>query len=297
MPVQWAQGGGGGQYHGTVKLFNQQKGWGMIACEQTQQQYGKDVFFMKSAIANGLVTSGERVRFSIRTEAKGPVATEVQSLSYSGLQPVAYGMGGYPMMGAVPPYLGVAGQLQTAAAMGQLPLLASAIVPRLPPANQTYYGTIISFNEEKGWGFISCEVTKKLFNKDVFVMRGVLKGVEVKANDFVSFKVEMGMKGPQAAELAVLPPGCIGADGRPGQTFEGTVKKFDAEKGWGFVEGDDIAKAFGKDIFVHKRELSDQAPTSGDRVTFTVEMDNNGQPQAKNVTVTVQALAASPCSK
>lgn len=159
-----------------------------------------------------------------------------------------------------------------------------AMPPKVNYSNQTFFGVVSNFNEEKGWGFVDCEATKAIFNKDVFLSRTALSGHAVEPGTLVSFKVEVGMKGPQATSLSLLPPGSI-SNGGLGQTFQGTIKLFHEDKGWGFIEGEAVRQIFGKDIFIHKRELRDQVPQQGDEVTFTVGMDNNGQPQAKNVSV------------
>jgi len=268
MQAGYVHGNGGGKFVGTVKLFNQQKGWGMVSCELTQQIYHKDIFFMKSGVPGGNISTGAKVRFAIRIEAKGPVAFDVQPLNCTnvGMQPLNY-LTGLPLV-----------SLSSG-------LIGAALSGRLPSSSHILYGTVMSFNEEKGWGFIHCEATKKLFNKDVFVMKNILKGIAIKIGDLVFFKMEMGMRGPQATEISVLLPGSIGADGQPGRRFKGVIKMFDAEKGWGFIEGQEVKDTFGKDLFIHKRELGEMQdlPQVGAEVSFTVELDNRGQPQAKNV--------------
>jgi len=64
----------------------------------------------------------------------------------------------------------------------------------------------------------------------------------------------------------------------------GTVKWFNSEKGFGFIEQEDG----GKDVFVHYRQInnSDQGRVSlneGQRVTFEIGEGQKG-PQAENVT-------------
>lgn len=64
---------------GTVKWFNDQKGFGFITPESGQ----KDVFVHQSAIiANGFrsLAEGDRVEFSIEQGAKGPAAANVSKI-------------------------------------------------------------------------------------------------------------------------------------------------------------------------------------------------------------------------
>ncbi|NLE22010.1 MAG: cold shock domain-containing protein [Actinobacteria bacterium] len=62
---------------------------------------------------------------------------------------------------------------------------------------------------------------------------------------------------------------------------EGTVKWFNAAKGYGFISRED-----GDDLFVHFREIQmDGFRTleEGDRVVFDVTEGQNGKMQASNV--------------
>jgi CspA family cold shock protein len=59
---------------------------------------------------------------------------------------------------------------------------------------------------------------------------------------------------------------------------EGTVKFFNRNKGFGFINGDD-----GKDYFVHETGLAQGVSIDeGDRVTFDVTEGDRG-PKAENV--------------
>ena len=65
--------------------------------------------------------------------------------------------------------------------------------------------------------------------------------------------------------------------------FKGTVKWFNAEKGFGFITKDEG----GEDVFVHFTGISRdgyKTLTDGQRVTFEITEGNRG-PQAVNVNV------------
>ena len=60
--------------------------------------------------------------------------------------------------------------------------------------------------------------------------------------------------------------------------MEGTVKWFNGEKGYGFIEGDN------GDFFVHSSQLNGQVLNEGDRVTFEPVEGDRG-PQAHDVQI------------
>eukprot|EP00928_Gymnodinium_smaydae_P045663 TRINITY_DN30400_c0_g1_i1.p1 TRINITY_DN30400_c0_g1~~TRINITY_DN30400_c0_g1_i1.p1 ORF type:complete len:349 (+),score=64.39 TRINITY_DN30400_c0_g1_i1:146-1048(+) len=271
-------------------------------------EYGKDIFFLKSAVG-GHIQEGAHVRFSVKMDFNGPVATDIEvpgvptAVAGAALPPLAFsqptvlashpalahagyaalGCGG-PVVMARGPVVGGSQALMSAYGLvPQHPATAST-APRLPGKEQVFLGHVKSYNEEKGWGHISCEALHKVFNKDLFLMSGQLNGQVVTAGTLVSFKVSEGKQGPLAVEVSVIPPDAIGSEAVPGRRFVGTVKAFNVDKGWGFLTSADV-QAFGKDVFFHKRELgdSDHTPANGEEFSFTVEVDSKGLPVAKGV--------------
>ena len=64
---------------GTVKWFNNKKGWGFI-----QKQDGGDVFVHYSAIKGDgykSLAEGDKVRFEVEDAAKGPYAINVEKVA------------------------------------------------------------------------------------------------------------------------------------------------------------------------------------------------------------------------
>jgi len=60
--------------------------------------------------------------------------------------------------------------------------------------------------------------------------------------------------------------------------MKGTVKWYNARKGYGFITGED-----GKEVFVHRTAVSEGISLNdGEKVSFEVETTERG-PQAKNV--------------
>jgi CspA family cold shock protein len=245
-----------GVFVGQCKNWNPDKGWGFITCDAIESIYGKkDIFVMRSAVASGSLTAGEMVKFTVESGIKGIQAGSVQS----------EGMGGHTM-----------GMMNSASGYASPSVVG-------PGQGQMFFGIVKGFNEEKGWGHIDCDGAKKLIGKDMFFMRSALNHQMVAIGSQVSFKITQGQKGPEAAEITVLPPGTIARPGVPGATFNGSIKMFNEAKGWGFIQGGEVAKIFGRDVFVHGKELSGYTPTVGEEVTFSVIINADGRPEAAAV--------------
>jgi len=270
--------GGAGSYTGSIKSWNREKGWGFIECLQTQKMFGKDIFIMKSALSNGTgqVNKGEQVTFQVTQGQKGPEAANVQQVGFGGGAPAAGFLQQMQQMGAPP---------QLLQQMQQMTGMQGGAQAQMGKPGQTHFGSIKSFNEEKGWGHIDCDATRKIHGKDMFVMRSALNGQTVQIGDVVTFAVGMGTKGPQAQDVTVVPAGSLSWDGQPGKVFQGVVKNWNPEKGWGFVTSPDVKQTFGKDIFLNKAAIGDYVPTKDEQVRFSVTIDEQGRGQAVNVSM------------
>eukprot|EP00928_Gymnodinium_smaydae_P003806 TRINITY_DN11342_c0_g1_i2.p1 TRINITY_DN11342_c0_g1~~TRINITY_DN11342_c0_g1_i2.p1 ORF type:complete len:328 (-),score=55.29 TRINITY_DN11342_c0_g1_i2:12-995(-) len=147
------------------------------------------------------------------------------------------------------------------------------------------FGEVKSYDEAKGWGFVTSEYAFQLYGKDVFVMREAAGRECIHPGALVSFQVDMTPKGPQAVDLRVLPPASFSSPSSPdSRLLCGVVKSFVEQKGYGFVTSDEIQNLFRKDIFLHVYDLRPgEMPSPGDEVRFKVELGTMGQLVAKSV--------------
>jgi len=76
---------------------------------------------------------------------------------------------------------------------------------------------------------------------------------------------------PQQPPQQQMPPG----------RFRGRIKAFNMEKGFGFIECSEAHAQYGRDTFLHKAHIGDL--TVGSEVTFAVELNKQGMPQARDL--------------
>jgi len=75
--------------------------------------------------------------------------------------------------------------------------------------------------------------------------------------------------------MGMPPPGA-----GPGR-FMGHIKSFNVKQGYGFIDCPEARVHFGRDVFLHRRLMGDLE--EGDQVTFTVEPNEKGMPQARDI--------------
>lgn len=273
--IKESEGPKGPSYFGTIKSFSLARGWGFVECPETEAIYGKDILVLKDELAGASVDRGQRVYFTVTQGRNGPLATDIQLLVPAGAAAQMRSQGMFNLRAAAPTIGAI-----TNGDGGRQPKRA-----RASEHGEVLCGSIKSFDEEKGWGFVTGEAILKLYGKDVFISKAALHGQAVSQGDQVMFTVEMGMKGPMAGSVTVLPGGTLVVEGTPGNVFTGTIKSFNVEKGWGFITSEETTNLFGKDLFLHKRELGslDPPPNAGDQVQFSVQLSDKGRPEAARV--------------
>lgn len=72
------------------------------------------------------------------------------------------------------------------------------------------------------------------------------------------------------------------------QVLEGKVKSYNQQKGFGFIECDAVKQQYKRDVFLHKQQA--EGLQAGDCVNFEVELNQQGNPQARNVVKIVPAM-------
>mmetsp|Transcript_25159 Transcript_25159/g.55147 ORF Transcript_25159/g.55147 Transcript_25159/m.55147 type:complete len:265 (+) Transcript_25159:64-858(+) len=88
---------------------------------------------------------------------------------------------------------------------------------------------------------------------------------------------------PQAAPAMADGTGA-GYSGYDGRRFEGVIKTYNAQKGFGFIKSDEFIQVWGQevDIFVHKNNIAAEFNLN-DTVSFRVHLNSQGRPQAQEV--------------
>mmetsp|Transcript_44351 Transcript_44351/g.77911 ORF Transcript_44351/g.77911 Transcript_44351/m.77911 type:complete len:373 (+) Transcript_44351:126-1244(+) len=203
---QWQGGNASSRYMGTIVSYDPAKNYGFINSAAGTAAYGKDTFVSSMEIGNFQV--GDSVSFDIAVNKNGQ--PQARNLDMGVPTPPPSATTGIP---APPPAVRPAG-----------PTSWRPTPPPAPPAWATpaanhepwtrggmgremeeeqdprYVGTIHTFNPDKHFGFIQCNETSTLYQKDVFVSDKEIGNFQV--GDTISFRVVLNQRGhPQARDL------------------------------------------------------------------------------------------------
>jgi len=152
-----------------------------------------------------------------------------------------------------------------------------------PTLTRSHTGVVKVFNKIHGFGFITDPDGTDYFVHMVSCKVTSEGGVPV-AGDTVSFDLEPAKSASKAGQMQCC--NVTGGSGLPlkkgGGANQGQCKSFDAEKGWGFIVGEN-----DEDIFFHAKGITDHStPTKGDWLSFDLEESKSkpGQMVAENIT-------------
>ena len=169
--------------------------------------------------------------------------------------------------------------------------------PSAPQASESVEAIVKWFNAEKGFGFVTVAGGSDAFmHARALEMAGrssVPEGARVKV------RIGQGQKGPQVTEVINVdtstaqvtsrterrpsprPSSQRHSDAGPTEECVGTVKWYDAEKGFGFIAQD----RGGKDVFVHATTLDRgglEGLAEGQRVRMQIGRGKKG-PEAQSI--------------
>lgn len=264
---------GSGPFLGILKFIGPK--FAFIACDVTHRHSNKDVFvFLNLLTPNAQV--GSRVSFTLCISDKGepqgenievlPPAGGVQQVQQPIMQQNVPQMRHTVQMGG-----GIAQQPQQAGGRSspQLSQSNQQQTGRKMAERMTIYKGRVKSVHEKGHAFVECHAVSKKYDRDVYFDAEELEFGGLAVGKEVYFVLRHNQKNQPVGQI--VPP--HGA-------FVGTLKEYNPDKGFGFVECSDSHRLFDTDVFIHKNEVEMMNATVGEEVTFAVQLNAKGQPQA-----------------
>jgi cold shock CspA family protein len=184
---------------------------------------------------------------------------------------------------------------------------AKVIDSSLPVANTTDQtneyldGRLKSYHNQSGYGFVISDAVPQ----DIFLSRAELpEDRRVEPGRPCSFVLARDSKGrPQAQQVVWHEPieanGRVSAGPYPSKSderrFQGRIKSMGEE--YGFIESDEVYGLYRRDVYVSRQWLTAlgwKCSESGthQRVSFAVELNAKGQPQAQRIVLEIGEGAA-----
>lgn len=321
------------RFIGTVKSCDSSGNWGHIKCDATQVIYGKDIFLLRSDAPEGVLRQGVIVEFSVRQGQKGPEAYDVKEVSDDASADPANPDAQPELSPALEQAAAqqLAAGLPGSAA--SLALLQAQITATTQAAQaQASLGQAVQAQAAQTWAALlqpqiltpppQLPDASALAAAYMTPQVGVVPGMTMPALPSVGIP-SMGLLGCgawpaasiNAAALAAnaaafgLAAGASVASDRDilletagltekdiiGKAFEGTVKSYDDDKGWGHVNCPETRRILGKDMFMLRSAIigSSSKLKAGDRVRFTVQPGLKGA-EAQDITVIDASARVTP---
>eukprot|EP00933_Yihiella_yeosuensis_P046946 TRINITY_DN4256_c0_g1_i1.p1 TRINITY_DN4256_c0_g1~~TRINITY_DN4256_c0_g1_i1.p1 ORF type:complete len:349 (-),score=57.46 TRINITY_DN4256_c0_g1_i1:431-1477(-) len=284
---------------GVLKKVNYQNGYGFISCPDLHGVFGCDVFVHSKQI--GHIQEGAHVEFAILLNKDNkPQAFDVEDMSGGGGHPAVTpraqhagkGGGGYEHAGK-----GGGGYEHAGKGGGGYDQGGNQQVLG------DYYGIIKRFDPVKGFGFIHIEALAAEIAGDIYLHRSNIGDFEVGQRVLCNVYFHNGRAQARDLRDSATPKGSGRGGGQAHEQgssdqelgrFTGTVKSFNAGRGFGFLTSDTLSQKGHGDCFVHHKNFGDFQP--GDQVCFTAYIFN-GQLQAKDLQSASDELGAQASAK
>ncbi|CAD7969628.1 unnamed protein product [Amoebophrya sp. A120] len=214
------------KYMGYLKSYNKAQGYGFIYCLETHKIHNQDVFIHKAQVEekkDGEPEVGQWVEFVVKTNERGqPQARNVVWLpgridpsqmegaagkdssspggkSKGGTSPKASG----GKSGAKTPGATTSSENKDAPKQGAANGSSSGKGGEENPENKVYHGSLKSFSQNSGYGFIHCQQLWDLYKRDVYVHKSEMPGDgDPRTGITCDFQATLNPKGqPQAKNV------------------------------------------------------------------------------------------------
>lgn len=135
------------------------------------------------------------------------------------------------------------------------------------------YTGIVKSVSDRGYAFVECpEAAPVSGDRDIHLHSNEVQYAGLQPGMQVFFI--LGQNDQQKLTGKVVPVNGI---------FNGTIKYFDPEKGFGFIECPEAFRLFDTDVFIHQNEIDVSEAKLGAQITFGLKLNDKNQPQALRI--------------
>jgi len=101
-------------------------------------------------------------------------------------------------------------------------------------------------------------------------------------------------KKPEAKRPRTSNWGATLSDEEKEKWHHGTIKAFNTEKGFGFIDCPELHAVYDRDVFIHNKVYDGTGAEMGSEVAFKIDLNAEGQPQAVTCTTDMGVLSTGP---